>query len=179
MRSLPLPLTIWERVPPGLRALVVDPYRQLAATKGKRRFHQRLAVSEPSHGARAMVGSTERFLEFSGRLGTAPLVEDSYGAQPVRRLLEIRRHLIAAPAVSRGSLTICSHTSALIWSGLRSARVTLQDIFYGILAQIAESDLLPPREQASFERTVEDVYEATDRAIGEILAAGCTATTLT
>ena len=171
MRSLPLPLTIWERLPPGLRALVVDPYDNWPPQKGNGvfisgwQYRNRLMALEQWSVPR------NAYRKFSGQFGAPPLVEDSYGAQPVRRLLEIRRHLIAAPARVAGLINnlLAHERFDLVWASFSAGHFAGH--FLWDTSQIAESDLLPPREQATFERTVEDVYEATDRAIGEILAA--------
>src|SRR4029079_8658132 len=98
MCSLSLPQTIWERLSPGRRALVVDPYDNWSPRKGEGvfvsgwQYRNRIGALEPWSIPR------NAYRKFSRRFGAPPLVEDSYGAQPARRLLEVRRHLIAAPA---------------------------------------------------------------------------------
>jgi predicted AlkP superfamily phosphohydrolase/phosphomutase len=171
MRSLPLPRTIWERLPPNRRALVVDPYDNWPPRNGNGVF-----VSGWQYRNRVMAlerWSVPRnvYRKFSGRFGAPPLVEDSYGAQPARRLLGVRRYLIAAPARVSALITdlLARERFDFIWASFSAGHFAGH--FFWDTSQIAESSLLHPGEQATLQRTIEDVYEAIDRAIGEILAA--------
>jgi nucleotide-binding universal stress UspA family protein len=96
MRSFPLPRTAWERLPAGRRALVVDPYDNWPPRSGDGVF-----VSGWQY--RNRVAALERWsvppkahASLSRRFGAPPLVEDAYGEQPARRLVEARRRLLAA-----------------------------------------------------------------------------------
>src|SRR5256714_3176608 len=98
MRSFPLPRTVWERLPRGRRALVVDPYDNWPPRSGEGVF-----VSGWQY--RNRVAALERWsvppgahASLSRRFGAPPLVGDAYGAQPTRRLVQARRRLLSAPA---------------------------------------------------------------------------------
>lgn len=171
MRSLALPRTVWERLRPGRRALVVDPYDNWPPSAGEGLF-----VSGWQY--RNRVAALERWSvpadahrRLSRRFGPPPLLEDAYGAQPARRLLEARRHLIAAPARVSALVTDLLERERfdLVWATFSAGHFAGH--FLWDMSQIVDGDAVAPAEQSMLGRTVEDVYEAVDRAIGEILDA--------
>jgi predicted AlkP superfamily phosphohydrolase/phosphomutase len=171
MRSLRLPRTVWERLPPGRRALVVDPYDNWPPSSGEGLF-----VSGWQY--RNRVAALERWSvpkdahrKLSRRFGAPPLLEDAYGAQPARRLLEARRDLIAAPARVSALVTdqLARERFDLVWATFSAGHFAGH--FLWDTSQIVDGDAVAPAEHALLARTVEDVYEAVDRAIGEILEA--------
>jgi len=171
MRSFPLPRTIWERLSPGRRALVIDPYDNWPPRKGEGvfvsgwQYRNRIMALERWSIPRDVYGTLSR------RFGAPPLVEDSYGAQPARRLLDVRRHLIAAPARVSALVTdlLARERFDLVWASFSAAHFAGH--FLWDTSQIADNDTLGPAERAALERVLEDVYAAVDTAIGEILAA--------
>jgi predicted AlkP superfamily phosphohydrolase/phosphomutase len=171
MRSMPLPLTVWERLPPSRRALVVDPYDNWPPQRGNGvflsgwQYRNRVMALEPWSVPR------HAYRNFSNRFGSPPLVEDTYGAQPKQRLLEIRRHLIAAPARVSALITdlLARERFHLIWASFSASHFAGH--FLWDTSQIAEGTGLRICEQATLEKTIEEVYEAIDKAIGEILIA--------
>jgi predicted AlkP superfamily phosphohydrolase/phosphomutase len=86
-------------------------------------------------------------------------VEDAYGSQPVRRLRRARRHLLAAPARVAAAVThlLARERFDLVWATFSAPH------FAG--------HFLWDSPHAGLERAVEEVYEAVDAALGEILAA--------
>jgi predicted AlkP superfamily phosphohydrolase/phosphomutase len=171
MRSLALPRSVWERVPPGRRALVVDPYDHWPPSSGEGLF-----VSGWQY--RNRVAALERWSvpadahrKLSRRFGAPPLLEDAYGAQPAARLLEARRHLIDASVRVSTLVTdvLGRERFDLIWATFSAGHFAGH--FLWDSSQIVEGDTVAPDDEALLARTVEDVYEAVDRAIGEILDA--------
>jgi len=158
MRSFPLPRTVWERLPQGRRALVVDPYDNWPPRSGDGVF-----VSGWQY--RNRVAALERWSvppkahsSLSRRFGGAPLVEDAYGAQPTRRLLRARRRLIAAPG----------RVSAAVRHLLGRERFDL--VWATFSAPHFAGHFLWDSAHLELAGAVEEVYEAVDAAIGEILA---------
>ena len=159
MRSFPLPRTAWERLPAGRRALVVDPYDNWPPRSGDGVF-----VSGWQY--RNRVAALERWsvppkahASLSRRFGSPPLVEDAYGDQPTRRLVEARRRLLAAPA----------RVSAAVRHLLARERFDL--LWATFSAPHFAGHFLWNRTHPELEGTVAEIYEAVDAAIGEILAA--------
>src|SRR5205085_7474982 len=159
MRSFPLPRTAWERLPAGRRALVVDPYDNWPPRSGDGVF-----VSGWQY--RNRVAALERWsvppkahASLSGRFGAPPLVEDAYGEQPTRRLVQARRRLLAAPA----------RVSAAVRYLLGRERFDL--LWATFSAPHFAGHFLWGKEHPELEDTVAEVYEAVDAAIGEIVAA--------
>jgi predicted AlkP superfamily phosphohydrolase/phosphomutase len=159
MRSFPLPRTAWERLPAGRRALVVDPYDNWPPRSGDGVF-----VSGWQY--RNRVAALERWsvpprvhASLSRRFGAPPLVEDAYGEQPTRRLVQARRRLLAAPA----------RVSAAVRYLLGRERFDL--LWATFSAPHFAGHFLWGKEHPALEDTVAEVYEAVDAAIGEILAA--------
>jgi predicted AlkP superfamily phosphohydrolase/phosphomutase len=157
MRSFPLPRTAWERLPSACRALVVDPYDNWPPRAGEGvfvsgwQYRNRVAALErwsiPAEAHRTL----------SRRFGRPPLVEDAYGAQPLGRLRRARRHLVAAPA----------RVSAAVRHLLARERFDL--LWATFSAPHFAGHFLWDSPHPGLERTVEEVYEAVDAAIGEIL----------
>jgi len=171
MRSLALPRTVWERLPPGRRALVVDPYDNWPPARGEGFF-----ISGWQY--RNRVAALERWSvppdahrTFSRRFGPPPLLEDTYGAQPARRLLEARQHLVAAPARVSALVTdlVSRERFDLVWATFSAGHFAGH--FLWDTSQIVDEGEIAPSELALLAGTLEDVYEAVDRAIGEILEA--------
>lgn len=171
MRSMPLPRTVWERLQPGQRALVIDPYDNWPPSSGDGLFLsgwqyrnrvaalERWSVPEGAHR------------KLSRRFGAPPLLEDTYGAQPARRLLAARRDLLAAPARVSALVTdlLARERFELLWATFSAGHFAGH--FLWDTSGIVDGDTVAPAEQAELTRTVEDVYEAVDQAIGEILEA--------
>jgi predicted AlkP superfamily phosphohydrolase/phosphomutase len=171
MRSMTLPRSVWELLPPGRRALVIDPYDHWPPSAGEGVF-----VSGWQY--RNRVAALERWSvpagahrRLSRRFGAPPLLEDAYGAQPARRLLEARHRLLAAPArVSALVRDLLVHERFdLVWATFSAGHFAGH--FLWDTSQIADGDAVSQAEQTMLARTVEEVYEAVDRAIGEILDA--------
>jgi hypothetical protein len=109
--------------------------------------------------------------KLSRRFGAPPLLEDTYGAQPARRLLAARRDLLAAPARVSALVTdlLAREPFELVWATFSAGHFAGH--FLWDTSGIVDGDAVAPAEEAALARTVEDVYEAVDRAIGEILGA--------
>jgi len=171
MRERPLPRTVWERLRPGKRALVIDPYDSWPPSTGEGLF-----LSGWQY--RNRVAALERWSvpkgahrKLSRRFGAPPLLEDTYGAQPARRLLAARRDLLAAPARVSALVTdlLAREPFELVWATFSAGHFAGH--FLWDTSGIVDGDAVAPAEEAALARTVEDVYEAVDRAIGEILGA--------
>jgi hypothetical protein len=169
MQQLPLPRTIWERLPPGRRALIVDPYDNWPPRAGDGvfisgwQYRNRLMAlerwSRPRRAHRA----------FARQFGAPPLVEDSYGAQPARRLVEICRHLVAAPGRVSALVRdlVRREPFDLVWATFSAGHFAGH--FLWDSSQLADADTLTDADRGALARVLEDVYEAIDRAVGEIL----------
>jgi predicted AlkP superfamily phosphohydrolase/phosphomutase len=171
MRSLDLPRGVWERLPPGRRAIVVDPYDHWPPSSGEGVF-----VSGWQY--RNRVAALERWSvpadahrKLSRRFGPPALLEDAYGAQPARRLLEARRNLMAAPGRVAALVKhlLAGERFDLVWATFSAGHFAGH--FLWDTSQIVGGDAVSADEQARLARTIEDVYEAVDGAVGEILEA--------
>lgn len=125
MHSLPLPESLWERLSPTKRSLVVDPYDHWRP----RRLN---GVCVNGWQYRNRVAALERFSvpadagrELTRRFGPAPLVEDTYGAQPGRRLLALRPHLVAAPGRVAAAVThwLARDRFDLVWATISAGHL--------------------------------------------------------
>jgi predicted AlkP superfamily phosphohydrolase/phosphomutase len=170
MHSLSLPESVWERLSPTRRSLVVDPYdhwrprRLNGVCVNGWQYRNRVAALERFSVPKAAGRELER------RFGPAPLVEDAYGAQPGRRLLALRPHLIDAPGRVAAAVThwLARDRFDLVWATFSAGHFAGH--FLWDTSQLARGGLsLGARGQ--LERTLEDVYEATDTALDSILAA--------
>ena len=135
------------------------PVRQLAAAKRRRRLRQRLAVPEPSRGARALVGAAQGPRVALAALRRAAARRGRLRRQPTQRLVQARRRLLAAPA----------RVSAAVRYLLGRERFDL--LWATFSAPHFAGHFLWGRTDPGLEDTVAEVYEAVDAAIGEILAA--------
>jgi predicted AlkP superfamily phosphohydrolase/phosphomutase len=171
MRSRPLPRTIWERLPANRRALVVDPYDHWPPRTGEGVFISGWQYRNRVMALERWSVPRDAYRTLSRRFGSPPLVEDSYGAQPARRLLEVRRHLLAAPARVSALIRdlLGRERFDLVWASFSAAHFAGH--FFWDTSQIGDSDTLAAGERAALEGVLEDVYETVDTAIGEILAA--------
>jgi predicted AlkP superfamily phosphohydrolase/phosphomutase len=171
MRALPRPRDVWERLGPERRSLVIDPYDNWPPAAGEGLF-----VSGWQY--RNRVAALERWSvpkdahrELSRRFGSPALLEDAYGAQPAKRLLAARRDLLAAPA--RVSALVRDEVARtrydLLWATFSAGHFAGH--FLWDASQIVDGDAVSPAQHAAIAATVEDVYEAVDRAIGEIVDA--------
>lgn len=170
MHSLPLPESLWERLSPTNRSLVVDPYDHWRP----RRLN---GVCVNGWQYRNRVAALERFSipadagrELTRRFGPAPLVEDTYGAQPGRRLLALRPHLVAAPGRVAAAVThwLARDRFDLVWATISAGHFAGH--FLWDTSQLAGDEMSAPA-RLELEGTLEDVYEATDAALGSILEA--------
>jgi predicted AlkP superfamily phosphohydrolase/phosphomutase len=172
MRSLPqLPRDVWERLGPERRALVIDPYDNWPPSAGEGLF-----VSGWQY--RNRVAALERWSvpegahrSLSRRFGAPPLLEDAYGAQPARRLLAARRHLLEAPGRVSALVTdmLARERFDLVWATFSAGHFAGH--FLWDTSQIVEGDEVTSAEEAELAGTVADVYGAVDRAIGQIIDA--------
>jgi predicted AlkP superfamily phosphohydrolase/phosphomutase len=155
MGSLPKPETIWERVTrAGGRSLIVDPYvswpprAMNGACISGWQFSNRIILQRWA----SPPGELRRL---SRRFGRPPLVEEALGAPTPRRLRRLARRLLAAPerAADAAAEALGRDRFDLLWVTFAPAH------FAGHWLWDPAGRLLP------------DVYAATDRAIGRVVAA--------
>ena len=171
MRALSLPRTAWERLPAGRRALVIDPYDNWPPSSGEGLFVSGWQYRNRVAALERWSVPSDAHRKLSRRFGAPALLEDAYGAQPKSRLLAARRHLIDAPARVSALVKdqLASERFDLVWATFSAGHFAGH--FLWDTSQIVHGDTVAPAEQAELARTVEDVYEAVDAAVGEILEA--------
>ncbi|HYZ76589.1 MAG TPA: alkaline phosphatase family protein [Gaiellaceae bacterium] len=163
VETFPSPATVWERVSEaGARSLVVDPYES-RPPRGLRglwlcgwQFRNRVVLpprSRPEDANRRL----------QRRLGRSPSVEEVFGTQSRARLEAMRRALLAAPGrVARLARHLLRQQRFdLLWLTFSAAHLAGHQFW----------DLSQFPDTQGLERTLPEVYERVDEAIGEILGA--------
>jgi predicted AlkP superfamily phosphohydrolase/phosphomutase len=165
--ELPRPETVGDRISrAGRRSFFLDPFQLWppARTNGIAisgwQFEQKVNPrwSSPPSVARAL----------ARRFGRPPVLNDSYGGRSTARLLEMRRDLLSGPARAADAVThvLMRERFDLVWINLVSAHQAGHNFWeLGAL-----SDGASPEIHRELERTLEDVYCASDAAFGRILA---------
>src|SRR5437016_9447364 len=156
MHATTRPPAVWERLTPSRRSLVIDPYDMWrpAAMTGACingwQYPNRIAALERW----SVPASLHRSL--SRTLGRAPLVEDSYGAQPARRLLALRPKLIDAPSrvAAAVELMLRRERYDLLWVSFSAAHFAGH--FLWNTSQVEGGDAETRR---LLETTIDEVYE--------------------
>jgi predicted AlkP superfamily phosphohydrolase/phosphomutase len=171
MNQLPLPRNVWERLAPGRRALVVDPYDNWPPSSGEGLFVSGWQYRNRVNALERWSVPADAHRKLSRRFGAPALLEDAYGAQPVHRLFAARRDLIAAPA--RVSALVADQLERerydLVWATFSAGHFAGH--FLWDTSQVVEGGKIHPEQEHVLAGTVEDVYAAVDRAIGEIVDA--------
>jgi predicted AlkP superfamily phosphohydrolase/phosphomutase len=166
-----VPETIWTRLGrAGRRTLLIDPYdsvreRSVAgvAVCGWQ-LTNRVVLPRWSSPSRA-----ERKL--ARRLGRAAHADETFGATRVRDLLRLRRVLLDAPArAARAARELLkAEPFDLVWIELVASHVAGHQ-FWNPSAAVDLTGAAAD-DRAALEGALADVYEASDRALGDILAA--------
>lgn len=168
MSALAHPPAVWERLGrAGRRTLAIDPYE-----------------GRPPHLARGTFVSgwqfTDRVVlrrwsaprgagaELERLFGAAPPAEEVFGRPSASELLELRRHLVAAPGrVAEAVLHLLGRESFdLAWITFTAAHLAGHQLWD--LSQV-EQDGLDTSTRAVLEGALHEVYEAVDAGLGRIL----------
>lgn len=167
--DFPYPETVWERAGrAGRRVLLVDPYEVPSTPVNGLglcgwQFTNRVVLSPWSSPARARRKLVRRF-------GRPPAVDEVFGRPSVSRLLRMRGPLLAAAdrvaAVVRHALERDSFD--LVWVAFPCAHVAGHQFWD--LTPLGD-DRLSSGDRQALESTLDDVYIACDRAIGELVEA--------
>jgi predicted AlkP superfamily phosphohydrolase/phosphomutase len=167
--EFPQPLMVWERVArAGKRVLVVDPYECLPpeVSDGVVLAGHQLAnvMSLPRWSSPPALAK-----ELDRLFGPPRMVNEVFGEPTIRSLLELRRRLLAATdRVSEVALHFLRRdTFDLVWVNLLAGH--LGGHMFWDLSQL-DPNSLDDGTRTIFERTLDDIYEQMDRAMGQVLA---------
>ena len=168
--AFPAPPAAWERVAEaGRRAIVVDPYE----AEPPRRFDG-ACVSGWQFVNRLTLEPWSRPRETRGRLarllGRPRAVDEVFGAPTLRGLLETRRRLIEAPRrATEAALALLRDGGAdLLWVSYLAPHLGGHQLWD--LSQL-EAGRLDSTTAGVLETALPEIYEATDAALGRLLAA--------
>jgi predicted AlkP superfamily phosphohydrolase/phosphomutase len=171
MRALDPPAAVWERLARrGLRTLAVDPYesRPPSYAAGTLVCGWQLTdrvVLQPWSRPKGERRSLERLF------GPAPPAEEIFGRPAASELLELRRHLIAAPArVADAAERLLAGREPFVLAWLTFTAAHLAGHQFWDLSQVSPRGL-DGDARALLGTALDDVYEAVDAALGRVLAA--------
>jgi predicted AlkP superfamily phosphohydrolase/phosphomutase len=168
--ELEKPATVWERLARGgRRSLVVDPYQGWPTRDGRGlwisgwQFQNRMIVPRWEH-PRGAFGALRR------ELGGPPSAETVFGRPSLRTLLGLRTTFVEAPrrAADLVERALAREPFDFVWVGF--SNVHLAGHYLWDRSLVADADL-DERSQALLDAAMADVYEATDAALGRIVAA--------
>jgi predicted AlkP superfamily phosphohydrolase/phosphomutase len=168
--KVPSPPMVWERASEqGVRSLVIDPY-EVARTRRLNgvgisgwQFLNSITMI-PAAEPRATGRELERLF------GRAPLVVEVFGRPTARSLLRQRDPLLRAPGrVADAAVHLLAlERFDLVWLTFASAH--LGGHLYWDLSQLG-ADALKTGARRLLERTLADIYESCDAAIGRVARA--------
>jgi predicted AlkP superfamily phosphohydrolase/phosphomutase len=168
IHSFSSPPALWERVAgTGRRSLVVDPYeaRLPERTAGVHlsgwQFVNRFVLPRWA----APRGLRRRLVR---GLGRPPRVEEVFGRPSLSGLRELRRRLLDAPARAASVVTelLASDRFDLLWVNLPAPHVAGHRLW-----DVSQLPGVGAEARGDLGEAVADVYQATDAAIGTIVAA--------
>src|SRR5215831_8692955 len=169
MDDFPVPETLWERVGrAGRRSLIIDPYevRPPQHINGLFlsgwQFKNRIVLRSCSLPA-SVLRSLER------EYGRPPVGEEVYGPPSTPELLRLRNGLLAAPnrLATVTAALLKREQFDLVWVTASSAHLAGHRFLK--MSQVSEE--IDLKQHPELETTVADIYRATDKAMGEMLAA--------
>jgi predicted AlkP superfamily phosphohydrolase/phosphomutase len=163
-----VPETIWERIGrAGRRSLVIDPYVPWRAIgrgislSGWQLTHKIIPwwSSPPS-----------AYRQFARRFGHTPLLQDISGYREKSNMLGMREILLAGPGRAAALVvdTLGRESFDFLWVSFISAHLA-GHLFWDPSEKAAPD--LSDADRQLMKLTVEEAYVATDRAIGQIVAA--------
>lgn len=176
MTAFPAPAPVWERLSRrGHRTLAIDPYE----SRPPRRPPAGTFLSGWQTRDRVVLPSWSSPPDLHRRMtrlfGSPPAVEEVFGRPSVRELLRLRRALLAAPArlADAAAHLLARETFDLVWLTFGAAHVGGHHFWNRSQLDPAGAD---EDERLLLDRTLRDIYEAVDAAMGralEQLPAGC------
>jgi predicted AlkP superfamily phosphohydrolase/phosphomutase len=164
------PPSAWEAVSAeGARVLVVDPYEAVAPQQlngyclAGWQFRNRIVLSGWSRPRGAL-------RDFGRRFGRAPALDEVFGSQSLPILRAMRRSLLAAPKRVSDLTTdlLAREQFDLLWLTFSAAHLAGHQFWD--LSQLDPADVEQGKREG-LDRTLEEVYERIDAALGEVLAA--------
>ncbi len=169
-----MPEAVWTRLGrAGRRTLLIDPYdwvreRGVAGVVAACGVQFTNRVVLPRW---ACPPSTGR--EIARRFGRSPRADETFGGAQTRELLRLRRALVDAPMrAARATRTLLAEEGRfdLAWVELLATHVAGHQLWDPASAA-SDIDSAAPAVRTALARGLADVYEASDRALGEVVAA--------